>query len=163
MSKKVLTSLIKELFIEGKNTAEICEIAGISRPTFYAHKKRDELKQGISWEELALSANRTTESLTTKEAIFLNSLFRSFDRFLKKAENDELSDETLERLHIYARTYYNLKAPKNLNEKEIIQKATGETIIKIRELALKNKNEAVAKFLSEFSDEIISEILKGVK
>ena len=101
--------------------------------------------------------------MAAKEAIFLNSLFRSFDKFLQKAKNDELSDETLERLHIYAKTYYNLKAPKQTDEKELTLKITTQTIKHISDLAITNKNEAVVKFLAEFSDEIIKAVFNTKK
>lgn len=155
------TALAKELFIEGKNILQIAEILGVSRVTIYNHKEKDEAQAGISWEELRLNAQRTPQNLNQKEAIFLNSLFRSFDKFLQKAQNDELSDETLEKLHIYAKTYYNLKAPKNLNEKEIELKTKILTIEKITNLAISKKNEAVVNFLAEFADEIAKAVLNG--
>lgn len=155
------TALAKELFIEGKNILQIAEILGVSRVTIYNHKEKDEAQAGISWEELRLNAQRTPQNLNQKEAIFLNSLFRSFDKFLQKAQDDELSDETLEKLHIYAKTYYNLKAPKNLNEKEIELKTKILTIEKITNLAISKKNEAVVNFLAEFADEITKAVLNG--
>lgn len=155
------TALVKELFIEGKNISQIAEILGVSRVTIYNHKEKDEAQAGISWEELRLNAQRTPQNLNQKEAIFLNSLFRSFDKFLQKAQSDELSDETLEKLHIYAKTYYNLKAPKNLNEKEIELKTKILTIEKITNLAISKKNEAVVNFLAEFADEITKVVSNG--
>nr|MBP3725436.1 DUF1804 family protein [Campylobacter sp.] len=156
-----ITALAKELFIEGKNILQIAEILGVSRVTIYNHKEKDEAQAGISWEELRLNAQRTPQNLNQKEAIFLNSLFRSFDKFLQKAQSDELSDETLEKLHIYAKTYYNLKAPKNLNEKEIELKTKILTIEKITNLAISKKNEAVVNFLAEFADEITKAVSNG--
>lgn len=160
---KNLTIQMRELFIDGKNLTEISEILGVSRVTVHNHKEKDEKNSGISWEELQLKENRTPANIAAKEAIFLNSLFRSFDKFLQKAKNDELSDETLERLHIYAKTYYNLKAPKQTDEKELTLKITTQTIKHISDLAVTNKNEAVVKFLAEFSDEIIKAVFNTKK
>ena len=81
---KNLTIQMRELFIDGKNLTEISEILGVSRVTVHNHKEKDEKNSGISWEELQLKENRTPANMAAKEAIFLNSLFRSFDKFRRR-------------------------------------------------------------------------------
>ena len=161
---KNITALAKELFIKkGNNLTEISEILGVTRQTIHTHKEKDEAKSGISWENLQLQYNRSEEDLLAKETIFLNTLFNIFNKFLEKAKNNELSDETLEKLHIYAKSYYALKAPKQTDEKELTLKITTQTIKHISDLAVTNKNEAVVKFLAEFSDEIIKAVFNTKK
>lgn len=162
--EKNITALAKELYIKkGKNLTEISEILGVSRQTIYNHKEKNEANSAVSWEELRLQYNRSEEDILAKETIFLNTLFNSFDKFLEKAKTNELSDETLEKLHIYAKSYYALKAPKQTDEKELTLKIAAQTIKHISDLAVTNKNEAVVKFLAEFSDEIIKAVFNTKK
>lgn len=162
--EKNITALAKELYIKkGKNLTEISEILGVSRQTIYNHKEKNEANSAVSWEELRLQYNRSEEDILAKETIFLNTLFNSFDKFLEKAKTNELSDETLEKLHIYAKSYYALKAPKQTDEKEIMIKAITTTLQKLGDLATREKNKAVVDFLSEFSDEIIKSVFNTKK
>lgn len=152
--------LARKLYAKGNTIEEIASILGVSRPTVYAAKRQDK-NNNIDWEELLLLNNRSEEEVKAKETIFLNSLINAFDKFIVNAE--ELAPETLEKLHIYARTYWNLKAPKQLDEKEITIKAAKSAIEKITNIALQEKNMQVAEFLSKNADLIIGEIFKDKK
>ena len=152
--------LARKLYAKGNTIEEIASILGVSRPTVKAAKRQDK-NNNIDWEELLLLSNRSEEEVKAKETIFLNSLINAFDKFIVNAE--ELAPETLEKLHIYARTYWNLKAPKQLDEKEITIKAAKSAIEKITDIALQEKNMQVAEFLSKNADLIIGEIFKDKK
>lgn len=151
---------IKELFINGMSINDICTSCGISRTTFYNNKKADFLQTGISWEELKLAKSRNPQNIKEKEAIFLNSLCNEFEKYLKSAKDGELSIELLETLNKYAKTYWSIKAPQKLNEKEIAKKASSKTIDVICELVHEQDAKEIGVWLSANADEIIQRVGK---
>lgn len=80
-----------------------------------------------------------------------------------KLYNMQNESEKFLRIRNDARTYWNLKAPKQLDEKEITIKAAKSAIEKITNIALQEKNMQVAEFLSKNADLIIGEIFKDKK
>lgn len=151
---------IKELFVNGMSINDICTSCNISRTTFYNNKKADFLKTGISWEELKLAKSRNPQNIKEKEAIFLNSLCNEFEKYLKSAKDGELSIELLETLNKYAKTYWSIKAPQKLNEKEIAKKASSKTIDVICELVQEQEAKEIGVWLSANADEIIQRVSK---
>lgn len=77
-----MREVAKELYIKGKSIDEICTALGITRQTFYYHKKAD-FKKGIDWDGLKLSNLRSEDELENKEALFVNSLIENYEKFLQ--------------------------------------------------------------------------------
>ena len=150
----------KELYVAGKDISDICAALNITRQTFYYHKKND-FKKGIDWDALKLASLRSEDELENKEAIFINSLIENYEKFLKTAGEIELNPETLEKLHKFAKTYWSIKAPRQVNEKEIALKTAKSVLESIANLAVLQKENAVAAWLSANSDEIVSMALKS--
>ena len=155
-----MKDVIKELYIQGKTVDEICAALNIARQTFYYHKKAD-FKKGIDWDGLKLANLRSEDELENKEALFVNSLIENYEKFLKDA--GELSPEHIENLHKFAKTYWSIKAPRQINPKEIELKTAKKTVQTIANLALSQKQSEVTTWLSENSDAIISSVLKNEK
>ncbi|MBE2985542.1 DUF1804 family protein [Campylobacter sp. RM12920] len=154
-----MREIAKELYVKGKDINEICTATGITRQTFYYHKKAD-FKKGVDWDALRLANLRSEDELENKEAMFVNTLITSFEKFLKEAGELNLDAPTLDRLYQYAKTYWSIKAPKQINEKEIALKTAKGTIEAIAILAISQKENEVAVWLGENSDEIISMVSK---
>ena len=66
------TQTIKKYYIEGKSIGDICNIVGISRATFYNHKKKD-LDNGIDWDDLAFSKAIDPSGVKLNEKEFLTT------------------------------------------------------------------------------------------
>lgn len=161
---KNLTGEIKNLYLQGKNKSEIATILGISRVTVDNHKAKDEAKTGISWDELELSKARSENSIKSNEARMLNLLIKSFDKFFEKLEVSEAVDiDDLEHIFKFAKIYRSILDSKRFDEKALMLETARVTVEKIAELATKSKNEAVAKFLADFSDEIYAIVLNANK
>lgn len=158
--QKKMKDVIKELYIQGKTVDEICAALNIARQTFYYHKKAD-FKKGIDWDGLKLANLRSEDELENKEALFVNSLIENYEKFLKDA--GELSPEHIENLHKFAKTYWSIKAPRQINPKEIELKTAKKTVQTIANLALSQKQSEVTTWLSENADAIISSVLKNEK
>lgn len=155
---------IKQMYIKGMNITDIASALNITRQTIYRYKSRDE-QDGVFWDELKLQASRDVGDIKLKEAIFINTLISSFDKFIQKAndENDGLSEQVLEKLNSYAKTYWSLKAPMKLDEKALTLDTAKKVIKKIADLALLQKDTQVVEFLSKNSDQIIKQVLNGNK
>lgn len=154
------TKKIKEMYVKGMSITDIASALNITRQTIYRYKSRDE-NEGIFWDELRLQASRDVGDIKVKEAIFINTLISSFDKFIQKAndENEGLSEKVLEKLNSYAKTYWSLKAPARLDTKELTLEVAKKTLEKIANLALEKKDNAVITFLSENSDLIVKEVV----
>jgi len=157
---KKMKDVIKELYIQGKTVDEICAALNIARQTFYYHKKAD-FKKGIDWDGLKLANLRSEDELENKEALFVNSLIENYEKFLKDA--GELSPEHIENLHKFAKTYWSIKAPRQINPRDIAVNAAKKTLEAVAKLALSHKQTDVAQWLSENADLIISNVVKNDK
>lgn len=155
-----MREVAKELYLKGKSIDEICTALGITRQTFYYHKKAD-FKKGIDWDGLKLSNLRSEDELENKEALFVNSLIENYEKFLQTA--GELNPEHIEDLHKFAKAYWSIKAPRQINPKEIELKTAKKTVQTIANLALSQKQSEVTTWLSENADAIISSVLKNEK
>ncbi|MDL0088154.1 DUF1804 family protein [Campylobacter gastrosuis] len=151
---------VKDLYVSGKSIDELCTALNISRQTFYYHKKAD-FKRGIDWDALKLSNLRSEEELENKEALFVNSLIQNYEKFLQEAGT--LSPEHIENLHKFAKTYWSIKAPRQINQKEIELKTAKLTIKSIAELAISHKQNEVANWLSQNAEAIILKVVKSDK
>lgn len=163
MSKNKRDS-IKEQYVQGVDIADICTTHNISRANFYYHKNAD-LKKGIDWDILALHSKRDETDIKNKEAVFLNTLIQSFEKFIQKSDENELAPEAIAKLHQYATTYWRLKAPKNdefsLNQRLIA--CAKDTIEQISHIALEENNTIVCEFLAKNAEKIINKVFKAQK
>lgn len=153
-------SQIKQMYVKGLSITDIASALNITRQTIYRYKNRDE-SEGVLWDELRLRASRDIGDIKVKEAIFINTLISSFDKFIQKANDDDegLSEKVLDKLNSYAKTYWSLKAPTRLDTKELTLDVAKKTLEKIANLALEKKDSAVIEFLSEYSDTIVKEVI----
>lgn len=150
---------IKKYYIDGKSVAEICNIVGISRATFYNHKKKD-LDDGIDWDDLAFSKVIDPSGVKLNEKEFLTTLIRSFEDALKKLDDIEDPTKRLQLLKEYANSYYKLKAPLKNDCKSAIIDAVSKTIYELSQMALEDDNKMMVEFLSKNADKIIERVLK---
>lgn len=155
-----MREILKQLYVDGKSVDEICAANSITRATFYYHKKAD-FKRGIDWDGLKLANLQSESELENKEALFVNSLIENYEKFLKRA--GELSADDIEELHKFAKTYWSIKAPRQIDPKSLTTRAAKSAIEKIANLALAQKNEAVCSWLSQNADQILGEVLKNEK
>ena len=118
-------------------------------------------EKGIDWDGLKLANLRSEDELENKEALFVNSLIENYEKFLKDA--GELSPEHIENLHKFAKTYWSIKAPRQINPRDIAVSAAKKTLEAIAKLALSHKQADVAQWLSENADLIISNVVKNDK
>ena len=146
---------IKKYYIDGKSVAEICNIVGISRATFYNHKKKD-LDDGIDWDDLAFSKAIDPSGVKLNEKEFLTTLIRSFEDALKKLDEIEDPTKRLQLLKEYANSYYKLKAPLKNDCKSAIIDAVSKTIYELSQMALEDDNKMMVEFLSNNADKIIN-------
>lgn len=151
---------VKDLYVSGKSIDELCTALNISRQTFYYHKKAD-FKKGIDWDALKLSNLRSDDELENKEALFVNSLIENYEKFLKEAGT--LAPEHIENLHKFAKTYWSIKAPRQINPRDIELKTAKLTIQNIANLAISHKQNEVANWLSENAETIILKVIKNEK
>ena len=161
---KNLIKTAKELFLDGKNVSEIATLLGVSRPTIYQGMRKDENKNGVSWEELRLSVVRSEESIKVNEARMLNLLIKSFDKFFEKLNDSEAVEiDDLEYIFKFAKIYRSILDSKQFDKKALVLDTAKQTIEHISELAIKHKQDGVVKFLSDFSDEIYAIVLNANK
>lgn len=161
---KNLIKTAKELFLDGKNVSEIATLLGVSRPTIYQGMRKDENKNGVSWEELRLSVARSEESIKVNEARMLNLLIKSFDKFFEKLNDSEAVEiDDLEYIFKFAKIYRSILDSKQFDKKALALDTAKQTIEHISELAIKHKQDGVVKFLSDFSDEIYAIVLNANK
>lgn len=161
---KNIREQIKERYIQGMDIVDICTSLNITRAGFYYHKNAD-LKKGINWDILALNAKRDGQDIKDKEAMFLSTLISSFENFIQKSKDNELSPDVLTKLHQYATTYWRLKAPKNDEfslEQKLLDCAKG-VIEQISAIALEENNTIVCEFLSQNAEKIINKVFKAKK
>ncbi len=150
---------IKKYYIDGKSVAEICNIVGISRATFYNHKKKD-LDDGIDWDDLAFSKVIDPSGVKLNEKEFLTTLIRSFEDALKNLDDIEDPTKRLQLLKEYANSYYKLKAPLKNDCKSAVIDAVSKTIYELSQMALEDDNKIMVEFLSNNADKIIERVLK---
>lgn len=155
--KKIQT--IKKYYIEGKSIGDICNIVGISRATFYNHKKKD-LDNGIDWDDLAFSKAIDPSGVKLNEKEFLTTLIRSFEDALKKLDEIEDPTKRLQLLKEYANSYYKLKAPLKNDCKSAIIDAVSKTIYELSQMALEDDNKMMVEFLSNNADKIIERVMR---
>ena len=153
------TQTIKKYYIEGKSIGDICNIVGISRATFYNHKKKD-LDNGIDWDDLAFSKAIDPSGVKLNEKEFLTTLIRSFEDALKNLDDIEDPTKRLSLLKEYANSYYKLKAPLKNDCKSAVIDATSKTIYEISQIAIETDNKFMVDFLSQNADEIIERVIK---
>jgi len=150
---------VKKYYIDGKSVAEICNIVGISRATFYNHKKKD-LDDGIDWDDLAFSKVIDPSGVKLNEKEFLTTLIRSFEDALKNLDDIEDPTKRLQLLKEYANSYYKLKAPLKNDCKSAVIDAISKTIYELSQMALEDDNKIMVEFLSNNADKIIERVLK---
>ena len=153
------TQTIKKYYIEGKSIGDICNIVGISRATFYNHKKKD-LDNGIDWDDLAFSKAIDPSGVKLNEKEFLTTLIRSFEDALKKLDEIEDPTKRLQLLKEYANSYYKLKAPLKNDCKSAIIDAVSKTIYELSQMALEDDNKMMVEFLSNNADKIIERVIR---
>lgn len=153
------TQTIKKYYIEGKSIGDICNIVGISRATFYNHKKKD-LDNGIDWDDLAFSKAIDPSGVKLNEKEFLTTLIRSFEDALKKLDEIEDPTKRLQLLKEYANSYYKLKAPLKNDCKRAIIDAVSKTIYELSQMALEDDNKMMVEFLSNNADKIIERVIR---
>ena len=153
------TQTIKKYYIEGKSIGDICNIVGISRATFYNHKKKD-LDNGIDWDDLAFSKAIDPSGVKLNEKEFLTTLIRSFEDALKKLDEIEDPTKRLQLLKDYANSYYKLKAPLKNDCKSAIIDAVSKTIYELSQMALEDDNKMMVEFLSNNADKIIERVIR---
>ncbi len=153
------TQTIKKYYIEGKSIGDICNIVGISRATFYNHKKKD-LDNGIDWDDLAFSKAIDPSGVKLNEKEFLTTLIRSFEDALKKLDEIEDPTKRLQLLKEYANSYYKLKAPLKNDCKSAIIDAVSKTIYELSQMALEDDNKMMVEFLSNNADKIIERVMR---
>lgn len=153
------TQTIKKYYIEGKSIGDICNIVGISRATFYNHKKKD-LDNGIDWDDLAFSKAIDPSGVKLNEKEFLTTLIRSFEDALKKLDEIENPTKRLQLLKEYANSYYKLKAPLKNDCKSAIIDAVSKTIYELSQMALEDDNKMMVEFLSNNADKIIERVIR---
>ena len=153
------TQTIKKYYIEGKSIGDICNIFGISRATFYNHKKKD-LDNGIDWDDLAFSKAIDPSGVKLNEKEFLTTLIRSFEDALKKLDEIEDPTKRLQLLKEYANSYYKLKAPLKNDCKSAIIDAVSKTIYELSQMALEDDNKMMVEFLSNNADKIIERVIR---
>jgi predicted DNA-binding protein YlxM (UPF0122 family) len=153
------TQTIKKYYIEGKSIGDICNIVGISRATFYNHKKKD-LDNGIDWDDLAFSKAIDPSGVKLNEKEFLTTLIRSFEDALKKLDDIEDPTKRLQLLKEYANSYYKLKAPLKNDCKSAIIDAVSKTIYELSQMALEDDNKMMVEFLSNNADKIIERVIR---
>ena len=153
------TQTIKKYYIEAKSIGDICNIVGISRATFYNHKKKD-LDNGIDWDDLAFSKAIDPSGVKLNEKEFLTTLIRSFEDALKKLDEIEDPTKRLQLLKEYANSYYKLKAPLKNDCKSAIIDAVSKTIYELSQMALEDDNKMMVEFLSNNADKIIERVIR---
>lgn len=153
------TQTIKKYYIEGKSIGDICNIVGISRATFYNHKKKD-LDNGIDWDDLAFSKAIDPSGVKLNEKEFLTTLIRSFEDALKKLDDIEDPTKRLQLLKEYANSYYKLKAPLKNDCKSAVIDAVSKTIYELSQMALEDDNKMMVEFLSNNADKIIERVIR---
>lgn len=153
------TQTIKKYYIEGKSIGDICNIVGISRATFYNHKKKD-LDDGIDWDDLAFSKAIDPSGVKLNEKEFLTTLIRSFEDALKKLDEIEDPTKRLQLLKEYANSYYKLKAPLKNDCKSAVIDAVSKTIYELSQMALEDDNKMMVEFLSNNADKIIERVIR---
>lgn len=153
------TQTIKKYYIKGKSIGDICNIVGISRATFYNHKKKD-LDNGIDWDDLAFSKAIDPSGVKLNEKEFLTTLIRSFEDALKKLDEIEDPTKRLQLLKEYANSYYKLKAPLKNDCKSAIIDAVSKTIYELSQMALEDDNKMMVEFLSNNADKIIERVIR---
>ena len=153
------TQTIKKYYIVGKSIGDICNIVGISRATFYNHKKKD-LDNGIDWDDLAFSKAIDPSGVKLNEKEFLTTLIRSFEDALKKLDEIEDPTKRLQLLKEYANSYYKLKAPLKNDCKSAIIDAVSKTIYELSQMALEDDNKMMVEFLSNNADKIIERVIR---
>lgn len=150
---------IRNLFFSGQGIDAIAKTLGITRQAIYAHK-RDDLKNGVDWDEMALIRARDEKELRADENRFLLTLIRSFDEALN--ELGELdANARLETLQKYANIYYKLKVPLNSDIKAKAAAAVTNAVNAIADIASEHKNTAVTDFLAKNADEILKRAFNG--
>lgn len=157
-----MKEVIKELYISGKSIDEISAATNLSRQNIYYHKKAD-FKKGCDWDALRLNVLRGDLEIENKESIFLNTLISSFDKFLLSAKSNELDEGTLDKLYKYAKTYWQLKSTRQINEANIAYDVAKASIKQIADYAISQKKMDVANWLADNADEIIKVVLAKYK
>jgi len=155
---KLQVEQLKSFYVDGTPITEICTALGITRETFYYHKKKME-EAGIDIDDLRLANLRSARNLAEKESEFLSTLISTFEEGLAKLEEIEDPEKRLETLTKYVTIYYKLKAPKKVDCKQQVIEAVTETIQTLAELAMEQENTHVIQFLHENSSEIINRTL----
>lgn len=153
------TQTIKKYYVDGKSIGDICNMVGISRATFYNHKKKD-LDNGIDWDDLAFSKAIDPSGVKLNEKEFLTTLIRSFEDALKKLDDIEDPTKRLQLLKEYANSYYKLKAPLKNDCKSAIIDAVSKTIYELSQMALEDDNKMMVEFLSNNADKIIERVIR---
>lgn len=159
MRKNSKLQTVKKLYIDGKTISEICQIANISKATFYNLKKKD-LENAIDWDELAFSKAIDPSGVKLSEKEFLTTLIRSFEDALKNLDDIEDPTKRLQLLKEYANSYYKLKAPLKNDCKSAVIDAISKTIYELSQMALEDDNKTMVEFLSSNADKIIERVLK---
>lgn len=151
----------KKFYVEdGYGVSEIAGLLQVERGTVYYYKNSD-LKKGVDWDELRYINTLNPKGTEDKEKMFLSVLIQEFDKALVELRESEI-EKKLQKLESFAQTYYKLKIPdKKTNVK--VQKAEiiKEVITKIANIAIKEKHQEAAQFLSDHSERIIEDLLRN--
>jgi hypothetical protein len=150
--------LIKKMYIDGHTPDDICNALSIGRGTYYYHLKKNK----DEWDNLKYAKSIDVKDLDLKEKEFLSILIDTFEKSFEEIKKSDLENK-LQILNEYVKSYYKLKAPKDIDCKSQVIEAVMNTIYQISDIALEHKNSAVINFLSEHSEIITELALKSKK
>ena len=150
--------IYRDLYTSGRSADEIAAAINVTPQSVYYHKKED-LKEGIDWDEIRIAKLTNTKTTKEQESKFLSLLLHEYEDALTSLK--ELKPiERLDALKKYATAYYKLKAPKENDIKVDKIKIAQDVITQLAEISLQKEAQEVISFLSAHSDEIIQTILK---
>lgn len=151
----------KKFYVEdGYGVREIAGLLQVERGTIYYYKNSDE-KKGIFWDELRYMHTMNPKATEDKEKMFLSVLIQEFEKALVELKESDI-EKKLQKLESFAQTYYKLKIPdKKTNVKVQKTEIIKEAITKIANIAIEEKHQEVAQFLSEHSERIVEDILRN--
>ncbi|WP_324171991.1 DUF1804 family protein [Sulfurimonas sp.] len=151
----------KKFYVEdGYGVSEIAGLLQVERGTVYYYKNSD-YKKSIDWDELRYIHTMNPKATEDKERMFLSVLIQEFDKALVELKESDI-EEKLQKLESFAQTYYKLKIPdKKTNVKVQKTEIIKEVIKKISTIAIEEKHQEAAQFLSEHSERIVEDILRN--
>ena len=148
----------KNLFIEGYTISSIATMLNLSRTAIYAYKKADKAK-GIIWEDARFLKATDSKDAQAEEENFVALLIFSFEKALKKLDEEVPADEQIDIICKYINTYYKIKQ-QGTNPKVSKAHVAKAVIERISFIALEQEAEGVITFLSDHSDDIVAAALR---